>query len=179
MFRLISWLIYEFTSQQKRESSDYLWMVYEKVKYSQKKWIRNLYGCILHRIFRENGANIPIETEFEGYPVFPHGPSGVYISQGAKIGKNCVIFQQVTIGSNMLKDSKGFGAPVIGNDVYIGAGARIIGNVRIGNQCRIGANCVVTKDVPDRATVVLAKPRVFIHQEQRDNSFRKISGEIE
>jgi len=79
----------------------------------------------------------------------------------------------------MLKDSKGFGAPVIGNDVYIGAGARIIGNVRIGNQCRIGANCVVTKDVPDRATVVLAKPRVFIHEEERDNSFRKISGEIE
>jgi len=90
-----------------------------------------------------------------------------------------VIFQQVTIGSNMLKDSKGFGAPTIGDDVYIGAGARIIGNVRIGNQCRIGANCVVTRDVPDRATVVLAEPRVLIHKEERDNSFRKISGEIE
>ena len=100
MFRLISWLIYMMTNQQKRESSEYLWMVYEKVKYSQKKWEQNLYGCILHRIFRENGANIPIETEFADYPVFPHGPSGVFISQGAKIGKNCVIFQQVTIGSN-------------------------------------------------------------------------------
>ena len=43
---------------------------------------------------------------------------------------------------------------------------QIIGNVRIGNQCIIGANCVVTKDVPDRATVVLAKPRVFIHEEE-------------
>ena len=179
MFRLISWLIYMMTNQQKRESSEYLWMVYEKVKYSQKKWEQNLYGYILHRIFRENGANIPIETEFADYPVFPHGPSGVFISQGAKIGKNCVIFQQVTIGSNMLKDSKGFGAPTIGDDVYIGAGARIIGNVRIGNQCRIGANCVVTRDVPDRATVVLAEPRVLIHKEERDNSFRKISGEIE
>ena len=62
MFRLISWLIYMMTNQQKRESSEYLWMVYEKVKYSQKKWEQNLYGCILHRIFRENGANIPIET---------------------------------------------------------------------------------------------------------------------
>ena len=127
MFRLISWLIYMMTNQQKRESSEYLWMVYEKVKYSQKKWEQNLYGCILHRIFRENGANIPIETEFADYPVFPHGPSGVFISQGAKIGKNCV----------------------------------------------------VTRDVPDRATVVLAEPRVLIHKEERDNSFRKISGEIE
>ena len=145
MFRLISWLIYMMTNQQKRESSEYLWMAYEKVKYSQKRWERNIYGCILHRIFRENGSNIPIEAEFRGYPFFPHGPSGVFISQGAKIGKNCVIFQQVTIGSNMLKASK----------------------------------CVVTRDVPDRATVVLAEPRVLIHEEERDNSFRKISGEIE
>ena len=44
MFRLISWLIYMMTNQQKRESSEYLWMVYEKVKYSQKKWEQNLYG---------------------------------------------------------------------------------------------------------------------------------------
>ena len=68
MFRLISWLIYMMTNQQKRESSEYLWMAYEKVKYSQKRWERNIYGCILHRIFRENGANIPIEAEFRGYP---------------------------------------------------------------------------------------------------------------
>ena len=95
---------------------------------------------------------------------------GIYFTRG----KNWKKLRDFSTG-----DSKGFGAPTIGDDVYIGAGARIIGNVRIGNQCRIGANCVVTRDVPDRATVVLAEPRVLIHKEERDNSFRKISGEIE
>ena len=125
------------------------------------------------------GAYIGFDVRIKSKITFPHDLFGVFISERAVIGENCVIFQQVTIGSNMLKDSKGFGAPTIGDDVYIGAGARIIGNVRIGNQCRIGANCVVTRDVPDRATVVLAEPRVLIHKEERDNSFRKISGEIE
>ena len=125
------------------------------------------------------GAYIGFNVRIKSKITFPHDLFGVFISERAVIGENCVIFQQVTIGSNMLKDSKGFGAPTIGDDVYIGAGARIIGNVRIGNQCRIGANCVVTRDVPDRATVVLAEPRVLIHKEERDNSFRKISGEIE
>ena len=87
MFRLISWLIYEFTSQQKRESSDYLWMVYEKVKYSQKKWIRNLYGCILHRIFRENGANIPIETDLKDIRYFRMDRVGYIFRRARKLGK--------------------------------------------------------------------------------------------
>ena len=125
------------------------------------------------------GAYIGFDVRIKSKITFPHDLFGVFISERAVIGENCVIFQQVTIGSNMLKDSIWFGAPTIGDDVYIGAGARIIGNVRIGNQCRIGANCVVTRDVPDRATVVLAEPRVLIHKEERDNSFRKISGEIE
>lgn len=87
MFRLISWLIYMMTNQQKRESSEYLWMVYEKVKYSQKKWEQNLYGCILHRIFRENGANIPIETEFADYPVFRMDRVGYLFHKGQKLEK--------------------------------------------------------------------------------------------
>ena len=51
------------------------------------------------------------------------------------------------------------GAPVIGDNVYIGAGAKIIGGVRIGNNVRIGAGCVVVEDVPDNCTVVMPKPR--------------------
>lgn len=48
----------------------------------------------------------------------------------------------------------GGGAPTIGNNVYIGAGAKILGNIKIGNDVKIGANAVVTKDVPDGSTVV-------------------------
>ncbi|MBQ1977727.1 MAG: serine O-acetyltransferase, partial [Ruminococcus sp.] len=69
---------------------------------------------------------------------------------------------QVVIGSNNDKDSKGYGAPVIGNNVLIGAGAKIIGNVKIGNNVKIGANCCVATDIPDNATVVMEKPRIII-----------------
>ncbi len=96
---------------------------------------------------------------------------GIFISGGAKIGKNCTIFQQVTIGSNTLKGSKKIGAPIIGDNVYIGAGAKIIGNVVIGDNVRIGANAIVVNDIPDNATVVLDNIKVIMHNEVRDNKF--------
>ena len=59
----------------------------------------------------------------------------------------------------------------LGDRVYIGAGAKIIGNVTIGNNVRIGANCVVTTDIPDNATVVLERPRVIRKDTPQDNRF--------
>lgn len=90
-----------------------------------------------------------------------------------------MIFQQVTIGSNTLKGSKGAGSPVIDDNCYIGAGAKIIGNVHIGKGVRIGANCVVTNDIPDYATVVMEKPRVIVHNEAKDNNFIEITHILE
>ena len=171
MTRIISAIIYAVLGQQTKESMSFFWKIYEYVKNGRKGFRERVCGCILHRIYRENCANIPVETTFEGYPDFPHGISGVYISQGAIIGKDCTVFQQVTIGSNTIKGSKGYGAPRIGSNVYIGAGAKIIGNVKIGNNCRIGANCVVTEDIPDNATVVLEHPRVIVRQDQTDNRY--------
>ena len=90
---------------------------------------------------------------------------------GGIIGKNCTIFQQVIIGSNTLKDSKKKGTPVIGDNVFIGAGAKIIGNVKIGNNVRIGAGTVVVEDIEDNATVVPAKNKIISHLEKRNNNF--------
>lgn len=53
------------------------------------------------------------------------------------------------------------GAPKIGNNVLIGAGAIIIGKIEIGNDVKIGAGCIVTTDIPDNATVVMEKPRII------------------
>lgn len=53
------------------------------------------------------------------------------------------------------------GAPEIGDNCYIGAGAKIIGNIVIGDNVKIGANCVVVEDIPDNCTVVLEKPRII------------------
>jgi serine O-acetyltransferase len=120
------------------------------------------------------GSDIPIETTFHDMPSFPHGLNGIHISKQAVIGKNCVILQQVTIGSNTLRDGKKIGSPTLGDNVYIGAGAKIIGKITIGSNVRIGANAVVVKDVPDNCTVVMNEPRVIIHSGAKDNKWYPI-----
>lgn len=96
---------------------------------------------------------------------------GIFVSGDAVIGDNCIIFQQVTIGSVMLPDGGRRGAPVIGDNVYIGAGAKVIGAIRVGNNVRIGANAVVHKDVPDNCVVVSGGQRVVQREEPLDNRF--------
>ena len=118
-----------------------------------------------------NGADIAWNSTFLGKPVFPHGIAGIFISGDAQIGKDCVIFQQVTIGSNRTVGSKHWGAPRIGDNCYIGAGAKIIGNVVVGDNCRIGANAVVTRDIPANSTVVLENSLVINHEENIDTHY--------
>jgi serine O-acetyltransferase len=93
------------------------------------------------------------------------------VSGGSKIGKNCVILQQVTIGSIALPDSNGIGSPTIGDNCYIGAGAMIIGNITVGNNVRIGANTTVYKDVPDNSIVVSAVQKNIPASKELDNKF--------
>lgn len=82
--------------------------------------------------------------------VLPH-PYGIFIHRDCKIEENVVIMQQVTLG---IKDLQSNGVPHIGQGCYIGAGAKILGDVKIGQNVRVEANAVVTRDVPSNATVV-------------------------
>ena len=77
----------------------------------------------------------------------------------AKIGKNCNISQGVTIGQS--NRGKRAGVPVIGDSVFIGPGAKIFGAITIGNNVAIGANAVVTSDVPDNAVVAGIPARIL------------------
>lgn len=78
--------------------------------------------------------------------------SGIIVSGAAIIGDNCNISQGVTIG--VAGSGENRGVPQVGNNVYMAAGAKLIGKIKIGNNVAIGANAVVTKDVPDNAVVV-------------------------
>ena len=89
----------------------------------------------------------------EGF-VLIHG-FGTVINGSAVIGKNCTILHNVTIGAG-----KG-GSPVIGDNVYVGAGAIIIGNVIVGNNVKIGAGAIVVENVPDGSTVVSQKSKII------------------
>jgi serine O-acetyltransferase len=83
--------------------------------------------------------------------VLPH-PYGVIIHSETIIGENTIVMQQVTMGGKSLINPTG--APTLGNNCYVGAGAKILGPVKIGHHVTIGANAVVTKDIPDNSVVV-------------------------
>lgn len=112
------------------------------------------------------GSYIGPGADFDGVPQFPHGLIGVVIAGDAKIGKNCIIYHNVTIGKktigeNLEEENRYLKAPVIGDDVFIGAGAIILGDVHIGNNCKIGAGTVIIDDVPDNSIVVSQPVRVI------------------
>ena len=113
-------------------------------------------ALIRHRFWAiVTGADIPIRTQIGGGLLLPH-PNGIVIHPAVKIGVNCLIFQQVTIGS---RDSD---VPHIGGHVDIGAGAKLLGSFEIGDHARIGANAVVLQDVPIGKTAV-GVPAVIVN----------------
>lgn len=116
---------------------------------------------IYRHYMNKSGSFVGLNTEIIEPPFMPHGLNGVFIAEGAKIGKNLTIYQHVTIGGNQLKGSKNFGCPTIEDGVLIGAGAKIIGNITVGQNSRVGAGCVVTIDVPPNSTVVMSKPIII------------------
>ncbi|WP_288738863.1 DapH/DapD/GlmU-related protein [uncultured Parabacteroides sp.] len=100
------------------------------------------------------GTNLNSGSYFSTPPRLPHGPNGIIIGHDLKIGCNCTIFQQVTLAH---------GGGRIGDNVLLGAGAKVLAGVSIGDNVKVGANCVVVENIPDNATVVLPKPRILLH----------------
>lgn len=94
------------------------------------------------------GAEIDLMAEIGGGLQMNH-PNGIVLHPKAVIGVNCLIFQQVTLGAGPVP-----GFPRLGGHVDVGAGAKILGGIAVGDHARIGANAVVIKDVPSGATVV-------------------------
>ena len=115
---------------------------------------------------------VGLHAQIMGVPILPHGLNGIFISESAIIGHKVTIYQQVTIGSNLYKDSKHFGAPKIGDNCVLGAGAILVGNIKVGDNCRIGAGTVVYKDIPDNSTVVSKHLDIISHgPDLKDNTF--------
>jgi serine O-acetyltransferase len=101
-----------------------------------------LYGLLLNCDIYCNLRNSEV--------MMPH-PYGIIIHSQTLIGQRVIIMQQVTLGGQRPGVNA---APVIEDDVYIGAGAKVLGNVRVGRGAVIGANAVITRNVPPGATVV-------------------------
>ncbi len=112
----------------------------------------------LNKIIAEICAGVLLDLDSEIGKGFMLGHfGGIYIK--AKIGENCTVAQQVVIGYK--GGFSGGGVPALGHNVYVGAGAKILGGVKIGNDVKIGANAVVLKDVPDSVTAVGVPARII------------------
>ncbi|MHC8321508.1 serine O-acetyltransferase [Pseudomonas sp. GB2N2] len=112
-------------------------------------------------IFLLFNSYIPVSATIGKGSVFAYGAIGVVVHANARVGSGCVLGQGITIGA-----AEGYVSnevnkcPVIGDNCYIGAGAKIIGDIKIGNNCQIGASAVVLTDVPDNSIVVGIPARV-------------------
>lgn len=89
--------------------------------------------------------------------VIDHG-TGIVIGETAEIGDDCLLYQGVTLGGTGKDVGKRH--PTLGNNVMVGAGAKVLGPFRVGNNARIAANAVVLREVPENATVVGVPGRI-------------------
>jgi serine O-acetyltransferase len=151
---LFSWIEISSFSQKKifrsflrlvSESPQFRSLIYFRLKnQSNASW----FIAMIYSIFFKGMNNLYIACNNIGGGFFiQHGFSTDIIAES--IGSSFWVNQQVTIG---WKDKSG--CPTIGNNVSIGAGAKVLGKIKIGNNVKIGANAVVLKDVPDNCTVV-------------------------
>ena len=84
---------------------------------------------------------------------------GVHINPGAVLGRNCDVSHRVTIGTSAMGRQ---GSPVVGDDVYIGTGATLVGKIRVGRGAKIAANSLVMTNVPEGATVMGVPARIIM-----------------
>lgn len=122
-------------------------MVWHRIAHISKNRSKILYlipWIMLRKLKYQYGYDIPAETIIgKGFYIGHFG--GIVISAKVIIGNNCNISQGITIGFSSRGNKKGY--PTIGNRVYIGPGAVIIGNIKIGDDVAIGANAVVLNDI--------------------------------
>ncbi|OGI18015.1 MAG: serine acetyltransferase [Candidatus Melainabacteria bacterium RIFOXYA2_FULL_32_9] len=111
-----------------------------------KLFIRVIFAC-----------SLPYTAKIGENTILGYGGLGIVIHSDSIIGKNCIISQGVTIGGS----SRNPKVPEIGNNVLVGAGAKIIGPIKIADNVVIGANSVVTKDIPSNVLVAGIPARVI------------------
>ena len=109
-----------------------------------KKLLYFILQVINHRLEIRLGFTVPMNVFGPGLCLTHWGT--IVVSANAKVGKNCRIHPSTCIGKHE-------GTPIIGNNVYIGPGAKIFGNITIGDNVAIGANSVVNKSIPANVTV--------------------------
>lgn len=101
---------------------------------------------------------------------------GVVIGETTKIGDNCTLYQGVTLGGTGKQRKKRH--PTLGDNVVVGTGGKILGNITIGDNVRVGAGSVVIRSVPPNSTVVGIPGQIVVHQGKRIPAIRLNHGDL-
>ena len=147
---------------KKKTSS--LFRTYKAMRFFYLKKVPILPGLLMRLIRLLYSCDIPYTCQLDDGVMLCHNALGVVIHDRAVVGKNTRIYQNVTIGGRHNR-----GCPVIGQNVFIGAGACILGGVRVGDNATIGANAVVIHDVPENA-VVGGVPAKILKYNEKDSA---------
>lgn len=141
-------LVQRFSARVQKHG--FLFTFHLVVKYLFGVNLINLYNAV---IFREHkiATSCDISVKLPKSTILPH-PIGIIIGHDVKLGERVRIQQNVTIGRKKPTPSAGY--PTIGNDVTIGSGAVVLGDIELGEGCVVGANSVVLDDVEPNTTVV-------------------------
>lgn len=128
-------------------------LYYRSLKYVNKGNVSKYISLIcLKKINRKFACYLSAKAIVGDDIKFPH-PVGIVIGDGVRLSDRVTIYQNVTLGAARAGDGVKGLYPKVGNDVVIFSGAKIIGNITIGDGAVIGANSVVTKDVPSYVSV--------------------------
>lgn len=141
---------------------------YRKAAYYKKKSLRGMYYRFrLKQLSEKTGIQIPTKAQIgKGFYVGHFGT--IIINPDAVIGKNVNVATGVTIGKTNRGNSKG--VPKIGNNVWIGTNAVIVGNIKIGDDVLIAPNAYVNVDVPDHS-IVIGNPAVIHARENATEGY--------
>lgn len=127
--------------------------LYRLSQYFERKGYTFLARRLEHRVRRKFGCYLSRKSTIDIGLSLPH-PTGIVVGIGVRIGRNCIIYQQVTLGGAAKGDADRSNYPVVGDDVILWAGAKVVGAVEIGSDAQVGTNAVVLSDVPARHVAV-------------------------
>lgn len=128
------------------------------------RWFASkLYGLLFFMVDLTSGCQIQRECEI-GEDLHVIHAGNIKMHPRVRIGDRCGLMQDIVLGTTIEKD----GCPVLGNDVFIGPGAKVLGPVNIGDGARIGANSVVLADVPAGTTAMGVPARVLKFRKKKE-----------
>src|SRR5574340_140740 len=143
-------------------------LLWHRVSHGLWRWRLRLLGRLVSQTARFlTGIEIHPAARIGRRLVIDHG-MGVVIGETAEVGDDCYFYHQVTLGGTSLIAGKRH--PTVGNRVIIGAGAKVLGPIALGDDVRVGANAVVVQAVPAGGTVVGVPARPVERRAERDKA---------